>query len=204
MPRLGVIDYGMGNLRSVLNALEEIGQPAALVAAPEDVAACDKVIIPGVGAFCEAMENLRRSGMDAALRDYVADGKPLLGICLGMQLICRRSHEDGAHEGLGWIDAEVRHFPPANGLKVPHMGWNAVEYEVQHPLLDDVASGADVYFVHSYYVDCADSGDSLGTTEHGIRFTSMIGRDNVYGMQFHPEKSQHVGMQLLRNFAALH
>ena len=203
MPRLGVVDYGMGNLRSVLNALNEVGQEAALIAAPEEVAACDKIIIPGVGAFSEAMANLRGSGMDAALQDYVTRGNPLLGICLGMQLICKKSHEDGEHLGLGWIDAEVRHFPPRPGLKVPHMGWNAIESERDHPLLADVAPGADVYFVHSYYVDCADARDSLGVTEYGIDFTSVVGHDNVYGMQFHPEKSQHVGMQLLRNFATL-
>ena len=203
MSTLGIIDYGMGNLRSVQNALEEIGQPAALVSDPVQITGFDKIIIPGVGAFGEAVENLRAGGMDSALREHVAAGKPLLGICLGMQLICRKSYEDGEHEGLGWIDAEVRHFPPAGGLKVPHMGWNAVDYDAPHPLLNKVASGADVYFVHSYYVDCAAAADSLGTTEHGLRFTSVVGHDNVYGMQFHPEKSQHVGMQLLRNFAAL-
>jgi glutamine amidotransferase len=142
--------------------------------------------------------------MDIALGDHVAAGKPLLGICLGMQLICRLSHEDGEHQGLGWIDAEVRHFPPGEGLKIPHMGWNAIDFERPHPLLRETQPGADVYFVHSYYVDCTDRNDSLGSTEHGIRFTSMVARDNVYGMQFHPEKSQHVGMQLLRNFAQLH
>ena len=203
MPHLGVVDYGMGNLRSVLNAFEELGQEAALVSAPEEVAGYDKIIIPGVGAFSEAMVNLRDSGLDKALQGHVEAGKPLLGICLGMQLICRKSHEDGEHEGLGWIDAEVRHFPPAEGLKVPHMGWNGLDYEAPHPLLEEVASGADVYFVHSYYVDCAEATDALGTTEHGIRFTSVVGRENVYGMQFHPEKSQHVGMQLLRNFATM-
>ncbi len=203
MPRLGVIDYGMGNLRSVLNALDEIDQEAELVGVPERVAACDSIIMPGVGAFQEAMENLRGPGMDEALDSHVAAGKPLLGICLGMQLICRRSHEDGEHEGLGWIEAEVRHFPPTAEIKVPHMGWNAIEHETPHPLLAEVQSGADVYFVHSYYVDCADADDAIGSTRHGIRFASMVARDNVMGMQFHPEKSQSVGMRLLGNFANL-
>ena len=203
MSAIGIIDYGMGNLRSVLNALAEIGQEAELVGAPEAVAACDRIIVPGVGAFQEAMENLRRTGMVAALNTHVAAGKPLLGICLGMQLICRRSYEDGEHEGLGWIDAEVRHFPPGEGIKVPHMGWNAIEYDAPHPLLAEVETGADVYFVHSYYVDCTDAGDTIGRTEHGIRFTSMVAHDNVCGMQFHPEKSQSVGMRLLANFAKL-
>lgn len=203
MARIGIIDYGMGNLRSVQNALVEIGQDSELIAAPEAVAACGRVILPGVGAFQEAMENLRRPGMDQALDAHVKAGKPLLGICLGMQLICRKSYEDGEHEGLGWIGAEVRHFPPAEGLKVPHMGWNAVDYAAPHPLLAEVEPGADVYFVHSYYVDCEDASDTIGETEHGIRFTSMVAHDNVYGMQFHPEKSQSVGMRLLANFAAL-
>ncbi|MGF1631591.1 MAG: imidazole glycerol phosphate synthase subunit HisH [Kiloniellaceae bacterium] len=200
---MGIVDYGMGNLRSVCNALAEIEVEAELFSDPARVGRYDKIIIPGVGAFEEAMENLHDLGMVAALNYHVELGKPLLGICLGMQLICRRSHENGEHEGLGWIDAEVRHFPPGEGIKVPHMGWNAIEFDRPHPLLSEVKPGADVYFVHSYYVDCAEAADSLGTTEHGIRFTSVVGRGNVVGMQFHPEKSQHVGMQLLRNFANL-
>ena len=200
---IGIVDYGMGNLRSVCNALAEIGAAGELFSAADRIAGYDKIIIPGVGAFQEAMENLHSLDMVAALDRHVECGRPLLGICLGMQLICRRSHEDGTHEGLGWIDAEVRHFPRREGIKVPHMGWNAIEFEQPHPLLAEVQTGADVYFVHSYYVDCVEAADSLGTTEHGIRFTSMVARDNVYGMQFHPEKSQHVGMQLLRNFANL-
>lgn len=200
---IGIVDYGMGNLRSVCNALDEIGVKAELFSDPASVADYDKIVIPGVGAFQEAMQNLRRTGMKAALDAHVAAGKPLLGICLGMQLICRRSYEDGEHDGLGWIDAEVRRFPPGEGIKVPHMGWNAIDFDLPHPLLADVRPGADVYFVHSYYVDCAEAADSLGTTEHGIRFTSVVARDNVLGMQFHPEKSQYVGMRLLRNFANL-
>ena len=203
MTAIGIVDYGMGNLRSVANALAEIDAPAELFAEPDKAAGYDRIIIPGVGAFQEAMENLRRLGMDAALQDHVSAGKPLLGICLGMQLICRLSHEDGEHRGLGWVDAEVRHFPPSETLKTPHMGWNAIEFEKPHALLEKIEPGADVYFVHSYYVDCADPSNALGTTEHGIRFTSIVANDNVFGMQFHPEKSQHVGMQLLQNFVTL-
>jgi glutamine amidotransferase len=204
LSKIGFVDYGMGNLRSVRNALAEIEVDAELYTEPGQTQSYDKVIIPGVGAFAEAMSHLRESGMADSLQAYVASGKPLLGICLGMQLLCTKSHEDGEHLGLGWINAEVRHFPPSQGLKVPHMGWNAVDFDPEHPLFQDLTCGADVYFVHSYFVDCVDARDTLGTTEHGIRFTSMVGRDNVYGMQFHPEKSQHVGMQLLRNFAAMH
>ena len=204
MPPLGVVDYGMGNLRSVLNAFEEIGHEAALVTEAKAVAGYDRIVIPGVGAFSQAMANLSRSALDEALDRHVAAGKPLLGICLGMQLICRESGEDGTHQGFGWIDAQVRHFPPAEGLKVPHMGWNAIEIARENPLLREVNSGADVYFVHSYYVDCASAEDAVCTTEHGVRFASVIARENVFGMQFHPEKSQSIGMQLLRNFATLH
>ena len=203
MGRIGVVDYGMGNLRSVLNAFAEIEQDAALVTEPGTVTGFDRIVIPGVGAFSQAMESLRDSGLADALNDHVAGGKPLLGICLGMQLICRRSSEGGDHAGLGWVDAEVRHFPAAADLKIPHMGWNAIDITVEGPLVREVKSGADVYFVHSFYVDCADEADEVCSTEHGIRFTSVVAHENVYGMQFHPEKSQHVGMQLLRNFATL-
>lgn len=201
MTAIGVIDYGMGNLRSVINAMKEIGSPAELFTEADRVMGFDRIILPGVGAFQEAMENLRSMGMVEALNAHVEAGKPLLGICLGMQLICRESSEDGQHEGLGWIDASVAHFPTGEGLKVPHMGWNAIEICHENPVVGGIKSGADVYFVHSYYVDCADKQHEVGSTEHGIRFASVIARENVYGMQFHPEKSQHVGMQLLRNFA---
>lgn len=203
MAAIGVVDYGMGNLRSVCNALAEIDAPGELFSDPAKVPAYDKIIIPGVGAFQQAMENLEEIGMVEPLNRYVAAGKPLLGICLGMQLICRQSTEGGVHQGLGWVEAKVRHFPPAEGLKVPHMGWNAIQFERAHPLLEGVAPGADVYFVHSYFVDCLHAADALGTTEHGISFSSIIAHGNVFGMQFHPEKSQNVGMQLLRNFASL-
>ena len=204
MPRIGVVDYGMGNLRSVLNAFAEIEQTAVLVRQPEEVADCDGIVIPGVGAFGQAMESLKASGMAQSLDDHVAAGKPLLGICLGMQLICRESREGGRHAGFGWIDATVSHFPSGHDLKVPHMGWNAIEIGNDILLVNDIHDGADVYFVHSYYVDCADKSNEICSTEHGLRFASVIAHENVFGMQFHPEKSQAVGMQLLRNFAALY
>lgn len=204
MPRIGVVDYGMGNLRSVLNAFAEIEQNAILVSQPEEIEDFDAIVIPGVGAFAQAMESLRKSGMAESLDGHVAAGKPLLGICLGMQLICRESSEGGQHTGLGWIDAKVSHFPSGEHLKIPHMGWNAIEISNDNPLVSGIHNGADVYFVHSYYVDCADKGNEVCATVHGLRFASVIARENVYGMQFHPEKSQAVGMQLLRNFAALH
>jgi len=202
-PLVAVIDYGMGNLRSVLNALHEVGGRGALVAGPEEFKGFDKVILPGVGAFAEAMDNLRTSGIADALNGVVAAGKDLLGICLGMQLMCLDSQEHGRHQGLGWIRARVLPFPRTPEIKVPHVGWNAIEFRRDDPILRKVETGSDVYFVHGYYVDCEDEDDVLASTEYGVRFVSIFGHDNVYGMQFHPEKSQSTGLQLLRNFATL-
>ncbi len=201
--RIGVLDYGMGNLRSVLNALAEIGADAALFAEPREATAFGKIVIPGVGAFGDAMETLRRRGLVEALRGVVAEQKPLLGICLGMQLICSRSEEGGDHEGLGFIDADVTLLPGGPGLKVPHMGWNSLSFVGDHPILEGVAPNADAYFVHSYRVACRRRSDVVCETTHGVAFASVVNRGSVYGMQFHPEKSQGIGLRLLRNFAAL-
>jgi len=200
--RIGVIDYGMGNLKSVANALDMIGCDHAVISDPGACAAYDKLILPGVGAFSEAVANLRSSGLGAALQDYVAHGRPVLGICLGMQLLCTESHEDGLWPGLGWIDARVVRFPDLPGIKVPHMGWNALEPARPDPLLEGINAGADVYFVHSYYVDCANPADVLAYAEHGVRFAAVVRRGQVCGAQFHPEKSQQSGIRLLRNFVA--
>jgi glutamine amidotransferase len=199
--RIGVIDYGIGNLRSVLNALDEIDVPGELVDRPEHLADYPYLILPGVGAFGDAMQTLSETGLGEALAERVKSGTPILGICLGMQLICDQSDEDGHHVGLGFIPAVVRRFPDRQGLKVPHMGWNAIEWRREHPLATGVYNGSDVYFVHSYYVDCADKGDVLAETEHGEPFASAICRNNVMGFQFHPEKSQRPGLRLLANFA---
>ena len=200
--RVAVIDYGMGNIRSMLNALEEVGASAELVTQPEALRRFDKVVLPGVGAFQEAMDNLTSADMSEALNAYTEAGKDLLGVCLGMQLLCLESREDGLHEGLGWVRAHVVPFSNAADLKVPHMGWNSVEFGSDHPILDGVESGSDVYFVHSYYVDCEDAADVVACTEYGVRFTSIVAHENVFGMQFHPEKSQTVGLRLLRNFVS--
>jgi glutamine amidotransferase len=200
MSNVAIIDYGMGNVRSVMNALSEIGASSELVADPAAVAKFDRVILPGVGAFAQAIARLRESGMKGALDQYVETGKPVLGICLGMQLMCSSSSEDGDHEGLDWISAKVVRFPDIEGLKIPHMGWNGLRFANGDPLFDGLENGGDVYFVHSYYVDCADKKDEIATTEHGIAFASMFRRDNLFGMQFHPEKSQQIGLTLLSNF----
>lgn len=200
MSNVAIIDYGMGNVRSVMNALSEIGASSELVADPAAVAKFDRVILPGVGAFAQAIARLRESGMKDALDKYVDTGKPVLGICLGMQLMCSSSTEDGDYEGLDWISAKVVRFPEIEGLKIPHMGWNSLRFASGDPLFDGLENGGDVYFVHSYYVDCADKKDEIAITEHGIEFASMFRRENLFGMQFHPEKSQQIGLTLLANF----
>lgn len=202
-PRIAVIDYEVGNLRSVVNALAAVGAEPIVTRDPEIVRGADRILLPGVGAFEPGMRALRHYGLVPALNAHVEAGKPLLGICLGMQLLCRKSFEYGEHGGLGWVDAEVVPLPDMPGLKVPHIGWNDITLAKESPVIGDVASGSDVYFNHSYVVQCRDGGACLATTTHGIEFTSMIAQRNIFGMQFHPEKSQGVGLDLLRNFMML-
>lgn len=196
--RVGIVDYGIGNLRSVANAIERAGAAPELVADPESLGAYDRLILPGVGAFAPAIATLRARGLDAALEAYAKCGRPLLGICLGLQLMCRGSDEDGRHAGLGWFAADIVRFPP--GERIPQMGWNTVRIERAHPLVATVAPEFDVYFLHSYYARADDPAEVLGSTEYGVRYASILGRDNLCAMQFHPEKSHHAGLALLANF----
>lgn len=199
---IAVVDYGMGNVRSLMNAVEYLGGECALTADPAVFAAAERIILPGVGAFGDAMAAIRARGLDGILhREAVVGRKPLLGICLGLQLLARASDEHGRHQGLGWIDAEVVRFPVLPGLKVPHMGWSPVRGR-PHPLLAGIADGAWFYFVHSFHMRCADPADVLATGEHGIGFTAAIARGNIAAAQFHPEKSQDNGLRLLENFLA--
>jgi len=207
MSEVGILDYGMGNLRSVANALRMAGAEPVIIGRPEEVQSCERLIVPGVGAFTQAMQHLAESGMGAALEQARRAGRPILGICLGMQLMCRSSQEDApddaAHAGLGWIDARVLRFPGSPGFKVPHMGWDDVRpAQAGHPLLQGIADGSDFYFVHSYYVDCADPGDILLAGDYGVPYCTAFARANVAGVQFHPEKSQQAGLRLLKNFLA--
>lgn len=197
-----IIDYGMGNLRSVEKTVEAVGGRPVITGDPEAVRKAPRLILPGVGAFGDAMENLRRSGLDSAIREATGFGIPLLGLCLGLQLIFTQSEEFGNHEGLDLIPGRVRKFSDP-GLRVPHVGWNQIEGTRPNPLLKSVPEGTYFYFVHSYYVEPARSEYILRWTEYGRRFCSIACRDNVWGAQFHPEKSQNAGKQLLQNFLAL-
>ena len=194
-----VVDYGMGNLRSVEKAVQAVGGRPLITGDPDAVLKAARLILPGVGAFGDAMENLRRSGLDEAVCTAVSAGKPLLGLCLGLQLLFTESDEFGSHKGLNLIPGKVRRFrDPA--LRVPHVGWNQVEGIQRNPLLKDIAEGSYFYFVHSYYVEPERPEDILAWTSYGGPFCSIAGRNKVWGAQFHPEKSQDSGKKLLRNF----
>ena len=194
-----VVDYGASNLRSVVNTLREVGAEPAVIDAPDRLAVAEKIILPGVGAFGEGMAQLRARGFVRPLREAIARSVPTLGICLGLQFLFSDSEEHGHHEGLGVLPGKVVRFPE-NGLKVPHMGWNQVHHDERSWLLAGVPSGAYAYFVHSYYVAPARGDDIIATTDYGLDFTSVAGRGNLFGVQFHPEKSQWVGQRILRNF----
>lgn len=202
---IALVDYGIGNLRSVQKALEYVGARVTLTEDPDLILAAEKVVLPGVGAFGDGMRGLCARGLDKAVREVAARGAPLLGICLGMQVLFEASEELGEHEGLGLLPGRVRRFPfsqtqsPIPGLKIPHTGWNQIEPCTDSPLLHGLPRGAYAYFNHSYYCD-AQSADTLAVTDYGGAYPSIVGCGRVYGIQFHPEKSQHVGLLLLKNF----
>jgi glutamine amidotransferase len=197
-----IVDYGMGNLRSVEKALENVGGRPLISGNPDKVRHADRLILPGVGAFGDAMRNLKQKGLDAAVCEAVEEGTPLLGLCLGLQLLFTRSEEFGSHEGLDLIPGSVLKINEP-GLRVPHVGWNQIEGTRSNPLLDDVAEGSYFYFVHSFYVLPDNPEDVLRWTSYGLRFCSIACRNKVWGAQFHPEKSQETGKQLLRNFLTI-
>jgi glutamine amidotransferase len=197
---IAIVDYGMGNLHSVANAIRAVGGDPVLVKDPEQLAQFPQLILPGVGAFGDAANLLASSGLGQALTEQVAAGKPVMGICLGMQLMCKSSEEGGTHQGLGWFDAHVRLFPASLKVKVPHIGWNNLEFTREHGVLTDLSGSPDVYFVHSYRVECANTADVLAWCDYGAPFAAMIAHENVCGLQFHPEKSQRVGLAMLKNF----
>ncbi|MBN2472145.1 MAG: imidazole glycerol phosphate synthase subunit HisH [Anaerolineae bacterium] len=197
---IAVIDYGASNLRSVMHALGHLGADAHVAEEPDGLRGADALILPGVGAFGAGMDQMRARGFEAPLRVAVEAGVPLLGICLGMQFLFEASDEMGAHDGLGLLPGRVVRFPADLGRKIPHMGWNQLHPRRESPLLAGIPDGAYAYFVHSYYCAPADAADVLATTDYGMDFTSIVARGSVYGVQFHPEKSQAVGLRLLQNF----
>lgn len=202
---IGIIDYNIGNLASVKNAFRLLGEATVVESDPEKFHTYDKLILPGVGAFGDAMEHLRARGMDEALKAYARSGNYMLGICLGMQLLFERSDEFGEHEGLGLVKGEVQAFEPErfdHSLKVPHMGWNRM-FTTDHPLFASLDDQHYLYFVHSFHAVCADESNSIGRTFYGYEFTSAVANANVLGIQPHPEKSHKNGLQILKNFIEL-
>ncbi len=198
---IAIVDYGMGNLRSVQKAFEKVGAEARVVDDPRELAGAAGIVLPGVGAFGQAMDNLTASGWVTPLREACANGLPFIGICLGMQLLFESSEEMGQHAGLGILKGNVRRFRV--DLKVPQMGWNQIHIQHASPLLENVPDGSFAFFVHSYYCVPRDDMVVLTTTEYGIEFASVVGGENVFGAQFHPEKSQTVGLAMLANFSVI-
>ena len=203
MPNIAIIDYGMGNLRSVQKGIERVGFAAEVTRDRERIAAAAGVVLPGVGAFGACMDNLRAYGLIDTVRRVIERGTPFLGICLGMQLLFEESEEFGRVSGLGIFPGRVVRFQDQPDLKVPHMGWNQITKRQDPPHLRGIDNGAFVYFVHSYYVVPADPSLTATSTEYGVEFTSAIVRDNVFATQYHPEKSQAVGLKILANFGRL-
>lgn len=197
-----IVDYGMGNLRSVQKALERIGAQAVVTRDARVIRDADRLVLPGVGAFAECMRNLSEYGLVEPVVEVIRSGRPFLGICLGLQLLFDESEEFGIHEGLKLVPGKVRGFQRNMGLKIPHMGWNRVFFSKESPFFRGIEDGSFFYFVHSYYVDPTDRADIAAETEYGIRFTCAIQRDNIFATQFHPEKSQEIGLKLLKNFTS--
>lgn len=204
-----IIDYGMGNLKSVKKALIALDFKAEITADPEDILKADKVILPGVGAFRDAIQTLNETSLSEAIREVVKKGTPLLGICLGMQLMFDKSYEYGEYEGLGLLPGEIIHFKPENmlqehgeRLKVPHMGWNNLEIVKADPLFKGIEDGSSVYFVHSYYLETSEDIVS-GYTTYGSHIAVAAQKDNIFATQFHPEKSGTIGLQILKNFGGM-
>ena len=198
---IAIVDYGMGNLRSVQRAFEYVGAEVVVTAHRETIETALAVVLPGVGAFGKAMSNLEQAGLADVIRQVIVQGRPFLGICLGLQLLFEESNEMGQHRGLNVFGGQVKRLEVS--LKVPQIGWNQIHIQRPSPLLEGVADGSYAYFVHSYYVALADPEIVLATTDYGIDYASVIGQDNVFGIQFHPEKSQALGLKILRNFVNL-
>jgi len=203
-----IVDYGMGNLSSVANAIKRYTKDVRISTRPKDVTGASKLVLPGVGAFKMACQEIEKRGLRRSILEFIESGKPFLGICLGLQLLFDKGFEDGEHQGFGVIKGEVVAFPKTEGLKVPHMGWNRIvqKSEIKNkncPLLKNVPDKAYMYFVHSYYAVCEEDEVIATTTNYGKTFCSMVWKDNIYAMQFHPEKSQTCGLKIIENFVSI-
>jgi len=200
---IAIIDYDMGNVRSVSKAFEKVGSEAVVTRDPKKIDDASRVVLPGVGAFRDCMRNLEEYGLITPILKSIEKGKPFLGICLGLQLLFEESDEFGVHKGLGVIKGRVERFGDAPGLKVPHMGWNEAKKAKSSPLLEGIRDNEFFYFVHSYYAVPSDRSVNLTTTNYGVEFTSSVQSGNVMACQFHPEKSQKAGLRVLKNFSSI-
>lgn len=197
-----IIDYGAGNLMSVKKALDYIGAKSIITSDPAEISAADSVILPGVGAFGDAMDSMRKRGLDGAVKSAAMSGKPFLGICLGLQLLFAQSDETPGAKGLALLNGKITEIPKTNGIKVPHIGWNSIEISKSSRLFKGIPSGSYFYFVHSYYLNGANKSDVAATTQYGVKIECAVERGNLFATQFHPEKSGAAGLQVLKNFIA--
>jgi imidazole glycerol-phosphate synthase subunit HisH len=198
-----VVDYGMGNLRSVQKGFEKVGQAAIISRDPDEIRKASRLVLPGVGAFPECMSNLGELNLIEPIKEFINSGRPFLGICLGLQLLFDDSEEFGMHKGLGVIPGTVKGFERNMGLKIPHMGWNQVVFRQDTPIFRGIPTGSYFYFVHSFYVVAKETSHVAAETDYGISFTCAIASNNLFAVQFHPEKSQENGLRILTNFASL-
>ncbi|MEG0642197.1 MAG: imidazole glycerol phosphate synthase subunit HisH [Clostridium sp.] len=198
---IAIIDYGVGNLKSIYNSLQRLSIDSVVTKDEDVINNADKIILPGVGAFNDAMESLRKSGLIKCIKENVENGKPILGICLGMQILYEKGYEDGEFQGLGILKGSVVKLK--DGVKIPHMGWNSIEKGADHKIANRIQSGEYVYYVHSYYVDTKNMDEVVFYSDYGVLVPGLVAKGNVIGMQFHPEKSGDTGLKLLKNFGGM-
>ena len=200
---IAIIDYGAGNLQSVKKAFDFIGAESVITNDPKVILSADKILLPGVGSFGDAMDSMHKNGLVETVKECALSGKPFLGICLGLQLLFEESEESPGVNGLGIFKGKIKKFSSDMGLKIPHIGWNSLEIKQKDTIFKDIPENAYVYFVHSYYLHAEDENDIATVTNYGIDFHSAVGKNNIFATQFHPEKSGDVGLQILRNFASM-
>ncbi len=200
---IAIIDYGAGNLQSVKKAFDYIGAESVITNDPKVILSADKILLPGVGSFGDAMDSMQKNGLVETVKECALSGKPFLGICLGLQLLFEESEESPGVKGLGIFKGKIKKFSSDMGLKIPHIGWNSLEIKQKDTLFKDIPENSYVYFVHSYYLHAEDENDIATVTNYGIDFHSAVGKNNIFATQFHPEKSGDVGLQILRNFASM-